>query len=166
MIDKIYFDMDGVLADFDRGVEELCGLPRPGQGESRSQEEDDLMWERIRSVGHFYDKLGPMPGALEMFGALRARYGDRVEILTGIPKPKRGITTAGEDKTTWVRRLLGENIVVNIVYRAEKVNYCKGPGCILIDDLLVNIGDWEAAGGTGILYRGPEETLVSIAGLT
>lgn len=26
-IKKIYFDMDGVLADFSRGVEELCGLP-------------------------------------------------------------------------------------------------------------------------------------------
>ena len=43
MIEKIYFDMDGVLADFDRGVEELCGVPCPEQGKSRSQEEDDLM---------------------------------------------------------------------------------------------------------------------------
>lgn len=159
MIEKIYFDMDGVLADFDRGVEELCGVPCPEQGKSRTQEEDDLMWERMRSVDRFYDRLEPMPGALELFGILRARYGDRVEILTGIPKPKRGILTAGVDKITWVHRLLGEDVVVNIVYRAEKVNYCKGPGCILIDDLPVNISEWQAAGGTGILYRGPEETL-------
>ena len=162
MIEKIYFDMDGVLADFDRGVEELCGMPRPGQGKSRSQEEDDLMWERIRAVERFYDKLEPMPGALELFGTLRGRYGDRVEILTGIPKPRRGILTAGEDKINWVRRLLGEDVVVNIVYRAEKVNYCKGPGCILIDDLPVNIKEWESAGGTGILYRGPEETMTQL----
>ena len=25
-VEKIYFDMDGVLADFERGVEEICGL--------------------------------------------------------------------------------------------------------------------------------------------
>lgn len=159
VIEKIYFDMDGVLADFDRGVEELCGMASPKQGVSRTQAEDDLMWERIRGVEHFYDKLEPMPGALELFGTLRARYGDRVEILTGIPKPKRGITTAGEDKIAWVRRHLGDDVVVNIVYRAEKVNYCKGPGCILIDDLPVNISEWEAVGGTGILYRGPDEAL-------
>lgn len=159
MIEKIYFDMDGVLADFDRGVKDLCGMASPEQGQSRTQAEDDLMWERIRSVERFYNKLEPMPGALDMFDALRAKFGDRVEILTGIPKPKRGITTAGEDKTTWVRRFLGDDVVVNIVYRAEKVNYCKGPGCILIDDLPVNISEWEAAGGTGILFRSPEETL-------
>lgn len=166
VIEKIYFDMDGVLADFDRGVEELCGLPRPGQGKSRTQEEDDLMWERIRTVEHFYDKLEPMPGAVEMFSEIRAEYGDRVEILTGIPKPKRGILTAGDDKTAWVRRLLGEDIKVTIVYRAEKVNYCKGPMCILIDDLPVNVKEWEAAGGTGVLHRNPEETLLKIAELT
>ena len=25
-VSRIYFDMDGVLADFDRGVRDLCGL--------------------------------------------------------------------------------------------------------------------------------------------
>ena len=107
-----------------------------------------------------------MSGAVEMFGEIRAAYGDRTEILTGIPKPKRGIHTAGDDKTAWVRRLLGEDIKVNIVYREEKVNYCKGPMCILIDDLPVNIKEWEAAGGTGVLHRNPEETLLKIAELT
>lgn len=33
-----------------------------------------------------------MPGAKEMFDAVYGKYGDRCEILTGIPKPKRGIT--------------------------------------------------------------------------
>ena len=165
VMEKIYFDMDGVLADFDRGVEELCALPSPGCGKSRTQEEDDLMWERIRAVEHFYDRLEPMPGAVEMFCKVRAAYGERVEILTGIPKPKRGILTAGEDKTSWVRRLLGEDVKVNIVYRSEKVNYCTGPTCILIDDFPVNIEEWEAAGGIGVLHRNPEETLSKISDL-
>ena len=30
MVSKIYFDLDGVLADFDRGVMELAGFNRNG----------------------------------------------------------------------------------------------------------------------------------------
>ena len=36
MIEKIYFDMDGVLADFDGSVTKLCGLRPLAQGEHRS----------------------------------------------------------------------------------------------------------------------------------
>ena len=159
MVDKIYFDMDSVLADFDRGVKELCGLPAPRQETEFSKEADDLMWVKIREVEHFYDRLEPMPGALEMFRRIYEKCGDKCEILTGIPKPKRGILTAGEDKTAWVHRLLSEDIVVNIVYKEEKKNFCTGKDCILIDDLEANIDSWRSYGGTGILHKDAESTL-------
>ena len=40
VIRKIYLDMDGVLADFDSGVRELCGIEPPPQDE-RWQPGDD-----------------------------------------------------------------------------------------------------------------------------
>ncbi len=159
MVEKIYFDMDGVLADFDRGVKELCGIPSAGQSKEFSKEADDLMWVKIREVEHFYDRLEPMPGALEMFRRIYEKYGERCEILTGIPKPKRGILTAGEDKTAWVHRLLSKDMVVNIVYKEEKKNFCTGKDCILIDDLEANIDSWVSYGGTGILHKDAESTL-------
>ena len=64
------------------------------------------MWDAIRKIDHFYDKLELMPGAKEMFGRIWDRYGERCEILTGIPKPERGILTAGEDKIRWMRRMI------------------------------------------------------------
>ena len=158
---KIYFDMDGVLADFDRGVEELCSMDYVPQGQ-RPDGFDDAMWASIREVGHFYDKLEPMPGAKEMFDAVYGRYGSRCEILTGIPKPGRGIATAGDDKINWVRRLLSEDIVVNIVFREQKPKYCTGRDCILIDDLDENISAWESYGGTGVLHTSSEETLSAL----
>ncbi len=154
-IKKIYFDMDGVLADFDRGVKELCGLEPIEQG----KQNDDMLWEKVRKVGHFYDKLEIMPGAKEMFDALWAKYGIRCEILSGIPKPRRGIDSAGEDKINWVHRLLSRDIVVNIVYREEKPDYCTGKDCILIDDYEKNIQEWENMGGTGILNKDATETV-------
>ena len=110
-IEKIYFDMDGVLADFERGVRELCGIEPPDQNAKHHDPgADDKMWEAIKNSANFYDHLELMPGAKEMFDALYEKYGDKVEILTGIPKPKRGIVTSGEDKTKWTHRLLSPDI--------------------------------------------------------
>ena len=162
-VKKIYFDMDGVLADFDRGIEELCGMKAISQADKhRHPGCDDEMWEKVRQVGQFYDKLELMPGAKEMFHAVYAKYGDACEILTGIPKPRRGIVTSGEDKTRWMRRMLSEDVVVNIVFREDKPEYCTGTDCILIDDLEKNIRAWEKIGGTGILHTSPEETMQAL----
>ncbi len=159
---RIYIDMDGVLADFDRGVKELCGFETPQQYAERSSEQDDLMWEKIKEVDHFYDRLEPMPGAKEMFWRIYAKYGDRCEILTGVPKPKRGILTAGEDKKAWVKRLLSPEVKVNICLRAEKIEKCTGPETILIDDLEKTILEWQTLGGTGILHLDAKETLMKL----
>ena len=159
-VEKIYFDMDGVLADFERGVRELCGLePISQNANMKSQSAENEMWQAIKDVGNFYDKLEIMPGAKEMFDAVYSRYGDRCEILTGIPKPKRGIDSAGDDKRNWVRRLLSDTIKVNIVYREEKPQFCTGKDCILIDDFAKNIKEWETMGGTGILNVSASETV-------
>lgn len=156
---KIYFDMDGVLADFDRGVNELCGMQAAPQSGDESAARDDRMWEGIRKVDHFYDRLELMPGAKELFERVYGKYGERCEILTGIPKPKRGIVTAGEDKIAWMKRMLSLDIRVNIVLREEKPRFCSGSESILIDDRESNIREWREMGGTGILHVSPEETL-------
>ena len=157
MVEKIYFDMDGVLADFERGVRELCGMEPARQDQTWTPGSDDAMWVAIREAEHFYDRLEMMPGAKELFDRLYERYGDRVEILTGVPKPKRNIPEAGDDKTRWVHRLLGEDIRVNVVLREEKPNYCRNRDCILIDDFDENINSWEESGGTGILFTTAED---------
>lgn len=159
MIEKIYFDMDGVLADFDRAAAGYCGLPSLLPGQVRTGEQDELMWAAIKEVPHFYDRLEPMPGAVSMFRKVCGSFPGKVEILTGIPKPKRGMTTCGEDKIAWTRRFLSEDIKVNLVYREQKKDYCKGPGYILIDDREETVKHWRSAGGTGILHVSPEKTL-------
>ena len=168
-VEKIYFDMDGVLADFDRGVFELCGVEPPSQpGGRRSKENDDLMWERMKGINHFYAQLYPMPGAVLMFNKIYDVFGDRCEILTGIPKPHREINTASEDKINWISTILpnAEGLKVHTVFRAEKVQFCKGSGYILIDDYESNIDEWVSCGGTGILHRDVEDTLRKLSSIT
>ncbi len=156
---RVYVDMDGVLADFDRGVRKLCCMEPQPQNGKRDAKMDDLMWDAIRKVDHFYDKLELMPGAREMFDLIYRIFGDRCEILTGIPRPERGIVTAGEDKIAWTRRNLSESVKVNIVLRKEKLLFCKGADSVLIDDRVKTIREWKEAGGIGILHVSPDETI-------
>lgn len=152
-ISKIYIDMDGVLADFERGVNEMCGI---------GTQDDEKMWEKIKSVDHFYRKLKPVFAAPEMAKALMRKYGDKCEILTGIPKPHREIDNAAEDKIAWTAENISEKIKVNVCLAEEKQNYCTGKDCILIDDRRKNISQWIAAGGTGILFEDVDDTLAAI----
>jgi len=116
------------------------------------------MWETIREVGHFYDRLDLLPGAKELFDTVYGKYGDRCEILTGIPREERGIVTAKDDKINWTRRLLSETVKVQTVCRKHKINFCTGPETILIDDREKTITEWQEKGGTAILHTTPEET--------
>ena len=119
-----YVDMDGVLADFDRGLRELCGIEPLSVNEARSPEYEDAMWAAIRAVPHFYLSLEPMPGALEMFEQLSRREGARCEILTGIPKPRRGIVTAGE--------------ILNVLHAVECLHH------LVIQRIQILVGDAHA----------------------
>lgn len=154
----VYFDMDGVLADFDKGVRELCHREPLVQGHC-SPTETDALWDDIRKVPHFYARLEPIAGSVEMVQAVYAELGDRCQILTGVPKPHRGIDNAAEDKAEWVRRFVSPGIQVHTVYRAEKKQFCAGPWDILIDDYDKNIREWQRAGGTGILFVNPQQTM-------
>ena len=87
---------------------------------------------------------------------LYKKYGDDCQILSAVPKPERNIPTAGDDKRRWVKRLLSPEVTVNIVLRKEKLDFCTGPDCILIDDYDKNIAEWTLKGGTGILFTSVE----------
>ena len=96
---KIFFDMDDVLADFSKGVQDICGIAVPDQAKA-PKEEDDAMWAAIRGSDHFYGRLEPVQGMPELFMDLFERYGQDCQILTAVPKKDKGIVTAEEDKKT------------------------------------------------------------------
>lgn len=154
---KIYFDMDGVLANFNKGVIDLLHLKPINQSDPFDYKKTNALYAKMRTVDHYYDKLEPIQEAVDLLLELYEKYGDDVQILTAIPKPHRGIITAPEDKINWTKRLISDKIKINICYRAEKANFCTGIDCILIDDYDKNIREWETLGGTGILYTNIED---------
>ena len=149
MIKKIYFDMDGVLSDFDGGALKLAGTKTFHQ---QGGPNDDAMWDKIREVDHFYYKLEPLDKDFTKFKEVEKKYPGKVAILTGIPKPRRNIKYSAEDKRAWIKKYLGD-LEVNTVYKADKKNFALGKDYVLIDDYHKNIEEWEEAGGLGILYN-------------
>ena len=152
----IYFDMDGVLADFDLGVKEILQMqpiPKGTQDKEKSDAIFNAIQKKIAEGIYFYRELKPIDKVVDVFKDLHSLYGDFVQILTGIPREERGIKNAKENKEDWVKQYLGDDIIVNAVTRKEKANYCHNEDCILIDDYTSNIQDWKKAGGIGIIYR-------------
>ncbi|MBR4457172.1 MAG: hypothetical protein IKS32_13290 [Solobacterium sp.] len=163
-ISKIYFDMDGVLADFDQGVVDMLGLPYPNLYHE-TVENSDRMWHAIREYDHFYYNLAPREGAVELFRIVHDRYGDQCQILTGIPKPRRNIPEAGPDKIEWARKYLCPDVIVNVVLREEKINFCKGLDHVLIDDFRHNTDAWRYHGGLAVDHVDAERTLQELKNL-
>ena len=155
--EKIYFDMDGVLVDFNRGVLDICQIDAGDQETPGREKLDDMMFKAIAATPHFYFKLEPIDGMLDILNELISRYGTKVEILTGIPKPERNVVTAADDKREWIRKFVSEDMVVHTVQRKEKMEYAKGPWTILVDDMKKNIDEWNGAGGTGIRFTGVDD---------
>jgi hypothetical protein len=48
-VTEIYIDMDGVLADFDQGVRELCGL-EPLDQMVVTNEDNDRLWAAVLTI--------------------------------------------------------------------------------------------------------------------
>ncbi len=144
----VYFDMDGVLANFDEAYDRLIGERLPN---------GDVIWGRVHEIGNFFAQLRPMPGMLALWTSVPK---SRRRILSSIPK---SIAVSGDHKREWLKaHLLIEGDAVNLV-RGKKLKAAFArPGHILIDDWEPNIADWRLAGGIGIHYRTHEQALLEL----
>jgi len=146
---KLMVDMDGVLADFIRGVNEK--IPG-GYVEGNNKQ----MWKDVKEYsqngGRLWAELEPMPDAMELWNYVKQF---NPEILTSAGNPAFG---ADEQKHEWIKRVIG-NPKVNIVRKSAEKAGMAAPNVILIDDLRKSIDPWVAAGGIGILHTSAANTI-------
>ena len=138
---QIYCDMDGVLADFEKGVEDLIG----------GKFNDDRWYEL---PDDFFLTLEPMPDAQRLWGFI-GKYDPF--ILTAIPRASRGPISkrAAMDKARFMKRWFGVTQDRRYpVMRADKMRFAKdgrdGRPNLLIDDHSKNIAQFKSAGGIGV----------------
>ena len=153
---KVYLDMDGVIADFDKRFEDLSGM-KPREFESKYGK--NKFWEFIDEDNKisFWVGIPEMPGAKALVDAVK-KY--NYELLTAPSVKKQSYL----GKILWVRNhsdLLGGKPRINFKKAKEKhlVKPELSKTDILIDDREDTIERWNAAGGTGIHYQNISQVL-------
>ncbi|HEY6916870.1 MAG TPA: hypothetical protein VI381_04445 [Allosphingosinicella sp.] len=150
---QLYLDCDGVLADFDAAAKAVLGM---GPREFERRYNIGRMWAKLAAVPDFYGTLPLMPGAMELFDAVR--HLDPI-ILTGLP---RG-TWAAPQKVRWAaEHFPGTRIITCMA--VDKRNHAQ-EGDVLVDDTLKHRHLWEEAGGIFVHHRIVGETLGELAAL-
>lgn len=79
----VYFDLDGVIFDFDLHYDTLIGDRKPN---------GDVYWDRVQQIPDFFEAMPWMRGALELWATVPAH---RRRILSSIPK---SIKVSGDQK--------------------------------------------------------------------
>jgi PAS domain-containing protein len=153
---NIYLDMDGVLADFDQRFQSLSGMS-PNEFESKYgiQEFWNFIDEKHKIA--FWVGIPIMNGAQQLVNYV-SKY--HYEVLTAPSNEKQSIL----GKNLWIKKhidLFGTKPKVN--FKKAKNKHLVKPtltkGDILIDDRADTIDRWNAAGGTGILYKSSSQVI-------
>lgn len=147
----VHLDLDGVLADFGRGLVEATG-------KAPDAFSVDEMWARVAAIPEFFLGLETTTAAHELLAVARSL--GEVRILTAIPR-RTTYPAAAEEKRRWVARHFGDLPVVVVQYASQKADHAR-PGDILIDDAAENIRRWVKAGGTGIVHTDLVQTLAEL----
>jgi len=143
---KVFLDLDGVMADFKRGVKEILKLPADAPS-------SEIFKALGQNSAEFFSKLPKTKDADRLWVFLK---GNDLQILTGVPRTDR--EKAVKEKIQWVRKNLSKNVKV-ITSSSKGKRKFSGPNHILIDDRKDNIQDWITAGGIGILHTSTAKTI-------
>lgn len=136
LTDRIVFcDLDGVLADFETGVQQQLKCPQ----------NKSSIWPQIFGSQRFFLDLPWTTNGKHLWEAIQ-RW-DPI-ILTGVPNNNAKLST---QKREWCARELGEDIHVITCTTKEKPNYALR-NSVLIDDRDKIAEEWTAKGGQFILY--------------
>lgn len=150
----LYFDMDGVLADWSGGFEKKFPELTYEEFKAMPEKKREVFCKLIDASPDFYFTLEPIEPIVQAF-KICAEQDFEIEMLTsvGIYNPDHLIA----QKRDWVQKYLGEYKVNTVNSSAEKAQYAHS-NTILIDDRLESIDPFVAAGGIGILFNGLNAT--------
>ena len=144
---RLFLDLDGVLADFDRGVHAVTGA-RPEALPLKT------MWAALAKAPAFFETLELMHDAEALW---RFCAPHRPTILTGLPLG----AWAPDQKRRWVARVLGVHVPIITCMSRDKPRW-SGPGHVLVDDRASAREGWERKGGRFVHHVSAERSIARL----
>lgn len=152
VIDLIYLDMDGVIADFDKAYQSQYGVY------CRDDPKRDH-WEEAVNNGIFAN-LEYTPGAIELIKFVE-KLNVRIEILSCIGNRGNQCQVARQKKEWLIAK--GFYYRTNFTFtKREKSDYAS-PNSLLIDDSSGCIDPFREQGGHGILYENTKSAIEQLS---
>jgi 5'(3')-deoxyribonucleotidase len=137
MKNQIFFDMDGVIADFTEGFKQAFGRD--------ARELDSFTIKQYcLTRPNFFRELPVNDLGLELFNSLKNDYN-----ITFLTTPMEGMNFCKRDKIIWIQENLGN---YDVIFSSNKAEYVEDHESVLIDDFQTNLEPWRDAGGTAIKF--------------
>ena len=150
----IYFDMDGVLADFEAGFLKVAGVDLSLLGPDVFADRETK--DKVFAHPTFFLDLPVLPGAKEMV-AYAMGYDADVQVLTATGYSNEVAVEA--QKIQWINKHFPEITEIHTVPKSDMKAKFAWPDVILIDDRLEkSIVPFRAKGGIGIHHTSPADT--------
>ncbi len=142
---QLFVDMDGVLVDFDGGVDTLGAIAGPRDGYSD-------FWKILHGLGpeeveNWWANLGWAPGGQILWNFVK-KYDPTILSSPDISPGFQEACEAG--KKRWIKKNL--NPFPPFIFEKQKWMHASKFG-ILIDDTKKKLIPWEEHGGSGIFYQ-------------
>lgn len=157
---KIYFDMDGVLVNFDSAHPNAGKFNHPSSELSpEMREAKKQFWREIEQQENFWRDIPVMANAENLLGVAKSM--GEIFILSKTPGAKhfvggeKYVSFVADEKRKWVLKNLSNFFdAKHIIICNDKKGALVKPTQkdILIDDRHENISEWESHGGRGILF--------------
>ena len=150
---RLFLDCDGVLADFDAGVERLLGMSAAAFERRHSK---GAFWGRLAKAPGFYARLPLMKDARDLFDAVAHLH---PTVLTGLPLGK----WAAPQKLAWVEEHFPGTPVITCMAR-DKHRFMD-PGDVLVDDRETHRAAYEAHGVVFVRHVSAADSLRQLAAI-
>ena len=150
---RLFLDADGVLADFDAGVQDLLGM---SAAEFEARYGRGAFWKRLAQADNFYGRLPEMADARTLFEAVKHL---EPTILTGLPLG----AWAAPQKIAWAADHF-PGVPITTCMARDKHKHMH-PGDVLVDDRETHRLQYEGAGIIFVHHKNAAQSIRELANI-